>query len=114
DGHFLQLCHSQGAVHVRNALETYDEELRKRIRVVAVAPLAYINPDTCENVVHLISEGDFIPSIDAENKKKYEETIVHLEPHPEASPILDHGVLSRTYEDAIKDQINYFFDDYCY
>ena len=39
---FLMICHSQGAIHVRNALLDYPPELRKRILVVAIAPAAYI------------------------------------------------------------------------
>ncbi|NGX42582.1 MAG: tRNA nuclease WapA [Chlamydiae bacterium] len=110
DGHYLEFCHSQGTAHVRNALETYDEDLRKNIRVVAIAPLAYIDPDVCEKVVHYVSEGDPVPLLDAKNKERVEETIVYLKPHENASWILDHEFLSDTYEEAQKKQIDDFFD----
>ena len=91
-------------------METYDEDLRKNIRVVAIAPLAYIDPDVCEKVVHYVSKRDPVPLIDAENKKRVEETIMYLEPHENASWIIDHGVLSDTYEEPIKRQTRNFFD----
>ena len=37
-------CHSQGVIHVRNALIDYPEELRQRILVVAISPGGYIYP----------------------------------------------------------------------
>ena len=44
---FLMVCHSQGAIHVRNALLDYPPELRERILVVAITPAAYIYKVTC-------------------------------------------------------------------
>ena len=114
DGHFLQVCHSQGVAHVRNALETYDEELRQKIRVVAVAPLAYVDPDTCEKVVHIVCENDFVPLIDKHNKEKYAETIKYVESHPDANQSFDHEFQSRTYEDHLEMQVEGFFDDFGY
>jgi hypothetical protein len=53
---FLMICHSQGAIHVRNALLDYSPELRKRILVVAIAPAAYIYRETCAKVIHYRAE----------------------------------------------------------
>ena len=44
---YLQFCHSQGAIQVRNALLYFSPQLRKRIMVVAVAPAAYIPDEIC-------------------------------------------------------------------
>lgn len=45
-------CHSQGAVHIRNALIDYSPELRERIIVVAIAPGAYVYKEICASVIH--------------------------------------------------------------
>lgn len=65
---FLQFCHSQGAIHVKNALSCYPQARRGRISVVAIAPGAYITPDISSNVIHYISD-DLIPRIDKKGKK---------------------------------------------
>ena len=72
---FLMICHSQGAIHVRNALLAYPPEIRDRILVVAIAPGGYIYKETCAQVIHLRVNGlrDPIPRIDrkgAEEKKR--------------------------------------------
>ena len=51
-GTFLEVCTSQGTIHVRNALLTYSEEKRQQILVLAIAPAAYIVPGTCRQVYH--------------------------------------------------------------
>jgi len=111
EAHILQLAHSQGCVHVRNALETYDPELRRQIRVLAVAPYAYIDPDSCEKVQHLVST-DFVTRIDSENMQKYEHTIKYLDPHPDANQWFDHEFQSPTYEESIKEYTDKFFKEF--
>lgn len=103
-GIFIQVCHSQGAIITRNALESYDEELRKRIHVIAVAPAAYIDQKTCGSVVHFVSRNDFIPMIDVKGRWKNKENIVILEPHKDAS-FFDHSIKSPTYRQHIRDSI---------
>ena len=41
---YLQLCHSQGALHLRNALQGLPQEIRDRVIVLAIAPAAIITP----------------------------------------------------------------------
>lgn len=53
---FLMVCHSQGTIHVRNALLDYPPELRERILVVAIAPGGYIYKETCANLIHYRAE----------------------------------------------------------
>ena len=103
---FLMICHSQGAIHVRNALLDYPAELRERIMVVAIAPGGYIYSDTCAEVMHYRAHAhrDFIPRADRSGAKRELDTIVDLRSHPDA-PIFDHPFQSPTYTDALEREL---------
>ncbi len=110
DAKFLMICHSQGAIHVRNALLDYPEELRMRIHVVAIAPGAYIYAKTCSQVIHYRNASikrDFIPRIDEEGAEREKDTIINLVSHPTA-PYFDHGFQSITYRDELIDNLESF------
>lgn len=109
---FLQVCHSEGAIHVLNALLTYPEDLRKRIIVLAVAPAAYISRDLCMRVTHLVSNGDIIPRLDQEGRINCHEDIHYLERHPDSNHFCDHAFESPTYQKPMKDFINQYIQDY--
>jgi hypothetical protein len=98
---YLQFCHSQGAIQVRNALLHYPEELRKRIIVVAIAPAAYISEAICSRAYHYVSRRDIVPYIDRHGRKMCKDTIVMLTPHQNAA-FFDHHFLSPTFKPAIK------------
>lgn len=57
---FLQVCHSQGAIHVRNALENLPEAIRDRVIVIAIAPAAVVPKRLCFKSFNYASEKDFI------------------------------------------------------
>lgn len=99
----LQNCHSQGAIHVRNALENYPEEYRKRIIVVAVAPAAYISKDLCYSVDHYVSTRDFVPLFDIFGRIRCRDTVHVLDAHPDAA-LVDHAYKSPTYQKVIKER----------
>ncbi|MCB1181740.1 MAG: DUF687 family protein, partial [Chlamydiia bacterium] len=110
DAKFLMVCHSQGAIHVRNALLDYPPELRKRIIVVTVAPGAYIYQKTCAQVIHYRNASikrDFIPHIDKSGADREQDTIINLVSHPEAA-FFDHEFQSLTYQDALVRRLNEF------
>lgn len=104
---FLQFCHSQGAIQVRNALMTYPEDLRKRIIVVAIAPGAYISQELCYKVYHYISRRDIVPYFDRMGLKKCQDTICILTPHKDAA-FFDHRFVSPTYRPAIEHHLKRF------
>lgn len=105
---YLQICHSEGAILVRNALLRYPEHLRKRIIVVAIAPGAYISQEMCYRSDHYISTRDFVPLFDKSGRKICQDTIVRLNPHAEAGRH-DHNFQSKTYiESLIKELRKYF------
>ncbi|MBM3197762.1 MAG: DUF687 domain-containing protein [Chlamydiae bacterium] len=103
---FLMICHSQGAIHVRNALLDYTPELRDRILVVAIAPGAYIYHETCADVLHYRAAlwRDFVPRLDREGAKREKDTTVTLDSHSEA-PSFDHEFMSPTYRERLRQHI---------
>lgn len=103
---FLMICHSQGAIHVRNALLDYPPNLRSRITVVAVAPAAYIYQESCSMVRHYRVKGlrDPVPRIDKEGAKREVDSIIELMSDPKAS-FFDHPINSPTYQQDLSIQI---------
>ena len=103
---FLMICHSQGAIHVRNALLDYPPELRKRILVVAIAPAAYIYKETCAKVIHYRAEWwrDLVTRIDKAGARRAKGTIVTLHSHLRAH-LIDHEFQSPTYMERLQEHI---------
>lgn len=108
DAMFLMFCHSQGAIHTRNALLDYPEHLRNRIMVVAIAPAAYIYQESCARVIHYRVPNDIVPRFDHKGAMRSRETIVDLKSHPSA-PLFDHSFNSPTYLDKIQWHIDEYF-----
>jgi RHS repeat-associated protein len=106
DAKFLMICHSQGAIHVRNALLDYSPELRKRILVVAIAPAAYIYQETCAKVIHYRAAWwrDFVPRFDRKGARREKDAIVTLDSHQDA-PFFDHEFMSPTYQRELRKHI---------
>lgn len=104
---FLMICHSQGAIHVRNALLDYSPDLRSRITVVAIAPAAYIYQESCARARHYrVSRlRDPIPRIDQEGAKRESNNVIELISVPGA-PLLDHPINSPTYRRELFDRID--------
>jgi hypothetical protein len=84
DAKFLQICHSGGADHVRNALLASPEWVRQRIIVVAIAPSVIIPNTLCYKVDSYVSKRDFVPHLDIIGKINHESQLHVLEPHPNA------------------------------
>ncbi len=97
---YLQFCHSEGAIQVRNALLRYPHELRKRIVVIAIAPAAYIPDEICHHVYHYVSRRDIVPYFDRLGRRLCKHSTVVLTPHPKAR-FFDHHFLSPTYNPVI-------------
>jgi len=94
--HYLQICHSEGAIIAKNALFDTPKQYRDRIEILAIAPGAYINKEFCNRVRNFCSEKDFIPRIDWQGKKQNIENVYTLTPHPNAT-WFDHNFDSSTY-----------------
>ncbi len=91
---------SEGAIHVRNPLLEYPNELRERILVVAIAPGAYIYSETCARVIHYRAR-DLVPWLDFYGLIRERHSTVILPSAPDASWI-DHSFMSPTYIYSIR------------
>ncbi len=123
---YLQFCHSQGAIHVRNALEKLPKEIRDRVIVVAIAPAAIIPKELCYDSYNYASKNDpvnygelfWAASLDSTEcgmSKKVEmvlelrNQLIILDPHPDATGI-DHDFQSPTFVKTITGHL----DDHIY
>lgn len=126
DAKYLQYCHSQGALHVKNALQEAPQELRDRVIVVAIAPAAVVPKNLCFASFNYASQRDPVPygaaafSYDADasyeermaepNRQALKELIL-LDPHPDASGI-DHNFDSPTFTKTISDHLEAHIEKY--
>ncbi len=108
---FLMICHSQGAIHVRNALLDYPRKLREKILVVAIAPAAYIYKETCGDLFHYRAEWwrDIVPRFDRAGAKREKDTITILSSHRDAAAF-DHEFMSPTYQEHLQRHIKNYIN----
>lgn len=95
DSQYLQICHSKGAIHVKNALETFDDALRKRIIVVAIAPAAFIPKGLCSKSHHCLIKKDPVPffALNSDRIFNPDDEICILPEHADGSHPHDlHGI----------------------
>ncbi len=119
---YLQICHSQGAIHVRNTLAKLPEEIRNRIIVIAVAPGAVVPKEICFRSFNYVSKGDIVPkgelvftrafdpnecgiSKSVERALDYHDQIIWLEPDPDMNKDV-HSFQHPVYEADIRRSIN--------
>jgi hypothetical protein len=107
DSRFLMICHSQGAIHVRNALLDFPPELRDRILGVGIAPAAYMYRETCADVQHYCANWwrDPIPRFDRHGLNRTKGKIAVLNSHPDAN-WFDHEFTSPTYRLKLKQHLS--------
>ena len=103
-------CHSQGAIHVYNALLLSPPELRNRIIVVTIAPAKIVPTAICCKSYNYASKLDVVhygellkmPLLDSDDPNFFEDLekilaeraeLILLEPHPDATGI-DHDFQS--------------------
>ena len=113
---YLQYCHSQGAIHVKNALIHAPQEIRDRIIVVAIAPADIVPKKLCFNSLNFASKRDFVhcgkiahsfffkgalAKSSREAVAQHKELIL-LDPHPNA-PLFDHSWQSPTFIKKIRE-----------
>lgn len=106
----LIICHSQGAIHTKNALLACPEELWNRICVLGIAPANYPYKETCADIALYGSEGDFVHRLDREGLKRSKDSFRELKRHPDAS-WWDHSFQSPTFRDVLKNQIQHFVNN---
>ncbi len=108
---YVQFCTSEAVIQVKQALQAYPEERRARIRVIAIAPAAYISEDLCHSVHHYRTRAyrDFVPHLDRRGQKLYKGTITTVPSHQNA-PWFDHSFSSPTYVPYIRNEIEDYLD----
>lgn len=108
-------CHSQGAIHTRNALEKLPQEIRDRVIVINIAGARVIPKRLCFRSYNFVSKRDIVPHLqyaykgafmanlsDEEQQEIFQQEkadakeIIALEPHKDAG-IVDHSFRSPTY-----------------
>ena len=113
---FLQFCHSQGAIHTKNALQSVPEEIRQRVIVVAIAPAAIIPRGLCYAAYNYASKLDKVnlaemlakSTVNIENGRQAmaeHEQLILLDPH-EGETGWDHGFESPTFTKKILDHLD--------
>jgi hypothetical protein len=118
DAKFLQICHSQGASHVRNALELAPLEIREKVIILAIAPAEVVPQKLCHASYNYASKRDIVyygkilshPDKLKENLKNLEE-LIFLEPD-ESAPLFDHAFQSPTFEKIIQKHVQDFILQY--
>lgn len=110
---YLMICHSQGAIHVRNALLDYPPELQERILVVGIAPAGYIYRETCAQVVHYRVEKrhDIVPYLDQEGANRSKDTIIELNSRNRLPYFIDdHSLTNSIYEAPLLNRIDTYIN----
>jgi RHS repeat-associated protein len=109
----LQIAHSQGAIHVKNALLRMPEELRERITVVTIAPAAIITDNLCRESYNYLSKWDPLPFL---CDKKVRDSVFNRSSNVSANiiwldrakgaPWWDHSFQSPTYLPKLKEHVD--------
>ncbi|HVW99958.1 MAG TPA: hypothetical protein VHA52_05945 [Candidatus Babeliaceae bacterium] len=123
---YLQFCHSQGALHVRNALLYAPAEVRDRVIVVAIAPATIVPKSLCFDAFNYASKRDPIPYGEAalhagldgppvqfigQIAQEAHRELILLDPHPEVwGP--DHDFVSPTFKSVIVHRLREFIGRY--
>ena len=127
DAKMLWVAHSQGAMHLHNALATLQSDEQKRCIVLGIAPAKIITRQICSDAKSYMSMRDIVPLFDLSGKagQRGLQLIGHtddpfdleeqrafaeaspflfftiLKPHRDA-PLFDHSIASPTFEETIK------------
>lgn len=110
NGLYLQICHSQGAIHVNNALKSYDPSKAKRILVLAIAPGEIVSSQLCRKAINYVSLFDPIPFNDIKGMVNNRNDVRFLMPHS-VLKFFDHEFTSPTYRKILKEAFNVFEKD---
>lgn len=111
DAKFFQVCHSGGAIHVVNALNSSSKSVQNKIIVLAIAPGAIVPEYLCFRSYNYASKRDFVPKLDIIGNLRYGDELILLEPHPDAKKH-DHNFDSPTFQEVIQNRIINYLKEY--
>jgi hypothetical protein len=117
---YLQICHSQGAIHVRNALMQSPKEIRDRVIVIAIAPAVILTEEDCFKARNFACKGDVVPSGELaylgffdgdrdgtskamESAMERQKTIIWVDPLPNTQNV--HDFQNPAFMQILKDEI---------
>ena len=111
DKDILQISHSQGTIHVKNALIRVTQEWRNKITVVNFAGASIIKNELCKEAFNYVSKADIIPFFAPErwNPQKVSNLFL-LDRHKDAKGIIDHSFQSPTYREYLKYHIEEYLN----
>lgn len=125
---YLQFCHSQGAIHVRNGLASSPKEIRDRVIVVAIAPGAIVSEVSCyksfnyasrKDIVHYgemiftgaMDTNEYRNSPAAQKAFENHKELILLEPHSDDDSFIDHDFQSPTFREVIQKRIDEYISN---
>lgn len=125
----LQICHSQAALHVYNALANLPKEITDRLIIVSIAPAKIFPEACCHRLVQYASKRDCIylaelthagffdtneVKVSERSQKILEEmeNLILLDPHPDAKG-LDHGFESPTFKPILEAHLREYLESAC-
>jgi len=110
----LIVAFSQGGIITRNTLHFYpNEEHKKRIFVLAIAPGAYTDSRNCNTVKHYVHPDDPVPTLDKYGAKMHAHTIFPVANKVPNSFKTHHAYQDPIYKDVIENNINYYLESGC-
>jgi hypothetical protein len=117
---YLQFCHSQGAIHVRNQLMLVPQEIRDRVIVIAIAPAAVVSKNICYRSFNYACKTDIVPDgevifavltspIGLQHQLtaalEHRQELILLDAPPDSNG-LNHDFQNPVFQEVIKDHIN--------
>jgi hypothetical protein len=102
DQTYVQICYSQSAIHVRQALLLLPKEQRRKIFVIAIAPAVFFDEDLGCRAHHFVKKSDTYFYMNLKGKKNV--CIVPEETHlrSDGKPFDHHDPHTPNYTAAIK------------
>ena len=106
----LLICHSQGALHLKNALLRMPQQWRDRINVMSISGASMIGEEMCKSAVNYVSEGDLVPFFAPERliPTIFRPNNLHVLKRAPNSPRNDHDFQSPTFSKKIKYHVEEF------
>lgn len=124
----LHVCHSQGTIYTKNAIDHLPEEIRNRLIIVAIAPAMVISKDLCYDSFNYASDKDIVPDGELlmlycqgcaqgeeEREKmlidlpKVHDQLIRLTPHEDAAGI-DHDFQSPTFIEELQQHLKKYLE----
>ncbi len=103
DGGVHILAHSQGCIHIANALKHFKREEIERLRVTFIAPGKPITELECENSINLVRWNDIVVWLGSNLNLINKDNVNFLKGHESVKWYKpDHSLMSPTYQNTVE------------